>query len=392
LPEFDRQPVGLICWATVKLERLVQRIYDGVTEDGLERMMKGWPEQFRSIGGHTMVLDPHGDVVDGAHHEFAGGQLEYEQHWRDLDPRMSLARSSPGRVFSDIQHIEPKAFERSDVYHAVMRPFGARYSLFGSMPLARGYTLAQGMMRGPSAGAYDDDEVRTLMRLWPHLRRGIDLRLELGTLRSRVADLVNALDAMPSPVFVLDHDTRIQHYNAAAARLVDTHDGLSIKNQRLLTSHPKTTAQLRATISNAIAFADAASTGDVPAITVVEVARATGSPLALVVHPLRPRNALRARGHARARALVVVHDPDARPRVDPSLIASVHDLTPTEAELAAALAEGKSLAEFAVARGCTEATARTHLKRVLEKTGTRRQAELVHRILASTALHLVRPL
>jgi DNA-binding CsgD family transcriptional regulator len=200
---------------------------------------------------------------------------------------------------------------------------------------------------------------------------------------------------MPSPVFVVDGHSRLQHFNAAAGRLLEARDGLFVRQQRLVASRPAVTAQLRASLARALTYADAASrapssNAKAPA-TVIEIPRASRRPLGLVVHPLRPPNVMRTRGHDGARAIVVVHDPDARPRVDPTLIARVHALTPTEAELAAALAEGNSLTEFAAGRGCTEATARTHLKRVLEKTGTRRQAELVHRLLASAALHLLRP-
>ncbi|WP_434385964.1 LuxR C-terminal-related transcriptional regulator [Melittangium boletus] len=106
--------------------------------------------------------------------------------------------------------------------------------------------------------------------------------------------------------------------------------------------------------------------------------------------PLRTRNELRERGDRRARVLAVFHDPDTVLRLDPGLIARLHGLTPTEALLAASLAQGLSLAEFAATRGCTEQTARTHLKRVLDKMGVRRQSELVRVLLGSAALHLAR--
>lgn len=88
-----------------------------------------------------------------------------------------------------------------------------------------------------------------------------------------------------------------------------------------------------------------------------------------------------------ARTLAVFHDPQARVRLPPELLMQIHALTPREAALASAVAEGHSLADFAEARGCTEETARTHLKRVLEKTGTHRQADLVRVLLSSAALH-----
>lgn len=51
------------------------------------------------------------------------------------------------------------------------------------------------------------------------------------------------------------------------------------------------------------------------------------------------------------------------------------------------LAEGRTLAEFAEVRGCSEQTARTHLKRILDKTQTKRQADLVRVLLSGAALH-----
>ena len=53
------------------------------------------------------------------------------------------------------------------------------------------------------------------------------------------------------------------------------------------------------------------------------------------------------------------------------------DLTPAEARLAAVIAGGHPPRDAALRLGVTEATARTTLKRILAKTGTRRQADLV---------------
>ena len=57
--------------------------------------------------------------------------------------------------------------------------------------------------------------------------------------------------------------------------------------------------------------------------------------------------------------------------------------TPAEARLADALAGGASVREAATKLGVTYETARTHLKRLLSKTGARRQAELVRILLTS---------
>jgi DNA-binding CsgD family transcriptional regulator len=60
----------------------------------------------------------------------------------------------------------------------------------------------------------------------------------------------------------------------------------------------------------------------------------------------------------------------------------LYGLTPTESRLADLLLEGIDVREMAVRLGITIETARFHLKRVLAKTGTRRQAELMRLMLS----------
>lgn len=148
------------------------------------------------------------------------------------------------------------------------------------------------------------------------------------------------------------------------------------------------TQNLLASVRDAARFAEGAGPAAPADLRVVRVTREHKRPLGLVIAPLRPTNAVRTSAERSARVLVAVHDPDARLDLDPRLIARLHDFTDVEALLASALARGLTLAEFAEERGCSEHTARTHLKRMLEKSGTRRQADLVRVLLGSAALHL----
>lgn len=59
------------------------------------------------------------------------------------------------------------------------------------------------------------------------------------------------------------------------------------------------------------------------------------------------------------------------------IIEGLFDLTPAEARLAVMIAEGLTPRNASQRLGVTEGTARTTLKRVLAKTGSRRQSDLV---------------
>jgi len=105
-------------------------------------------------------------------------------------------------------------------------------------------------------------------------------------------------------------------------------------------------------------------------------------PLTLTVAPLRPR---RSRLDGRApMALVFLRDPEST-TVSPGQLRDIFGFTRSEAAIAVELVRGRSLAQVAAAQGVSLETVRSHLKRLLAKTGTRRQAEVVGLIIRSVA-------
>lgn len=82
-------------------------------------------------------------------------------------------------------------------------------------------------------------------------------------------------------------------------------------------------------------------------------------------------------------ALVILDD--TRPIGDRiSHAAQVFGLSAAQTQVAIAIGEGKSLSEFASASGVASNTARTHLRRVFEKTGVSSQGALVATLLSLT--------
>jgi len=70
--------------------------------------------------------------------------------------------------------------------------------------------------------------------------------------------------------------------------------------------------------------------------------------------------------------------PVSLPKAPPiELIQSLFDLTPAEARVARSLVAGETVEEIASASGVSNNTVRSQVRGVLEKTGCRRQAEVV---------------
>jgi DNA-binding CsgD family transcriptional regulator len=83
-------------------------------------------------------------------------------------------------------------------------------------------------------------------------------------------------------------------------------------------------------------------------------------------------------------AAAVIREPEAAwPGADS--LAQLYELTPAEAGLAEMLVRGVGLAAACEARGISVNTGKGYLKRIFEKTGARRQSELVAKVMQGVA-------
>ena len=105
-----------------------------------------------------------------------------------------------------------------------------------------------------------------------------------------------------------------------------------------------------------------------------------GQPLAVLVAPL-PAASLNARGIGAA-AVILAREHFNITVVSGSQLMELFGLTGAEARVATELITARSLREVAATLGVSIGTVRTHLHRLFDKTGTRRQAELVRLLMA----------
>lgn len=341
---------------------LVQRIYDSVSDE--HSFANTLAEIARALDAPFARLL----VTDGQ-----GRLTEAHFHGHDEPP---------------FANRDTNVFERLEVGNE-LPPKDVRYTLYAKIELDAGFRVTHAFMREPGSGPFEPEQVHMASRLLPHLRRAFDLRRLVGTYRDQLNDQRGVLDLVPA-LAILDSTGRVLFANATAERLLAEGDGLHLKDGRLYVEAASSAQQLDETLVRTTAFAEGSKRPPDSAAppSVVEVARGRAHSLGLVFFPLRPGNSLRCE-QTNARVLVVFHDPDSLALVDPELLSKLYPLTPTEALLAASLAQGHSVADFARKRGCSEGTARTHLKRVLEKTKTCRQADLVRVLLSSAALRIV---
>jgi DNA-binding CsgD family transcriptional regulator len=206
--------------------------------------------------------------------------------------------------------------------------------------------------------------------LMPHLRRACLLHQRLTRLRAERAGSFGALELLPTAVWLINVDGRLQHANRAGRELDARHDGLWVGcDGRPTAADPGDRERLQRCIAATIAAGNGLGLSSDGALLVRR--RSQAQPLQVMLYPLG-RDALLA-GSAAAMFIV---DPASSPVPDAELLIALYALTPAEARLACALARGVSVKEYGLAHRVTANTVRTHLKQVMAKTGTTRQSQL----------------
>lgn len=183
------------------------------------------------------------------------------------------------------------------------------------------------------------------------------------------------LDVMAMPILVLDAEGHCIDTNAAADRLLATTRLIRISGGVLVIADQDASRRVAHAVRAAAAGADLVSTRvTVVALTLEESRRYAAEVIAL------PR-AAPSDGIA---ALMLQEIGKLQP-LPGDILVKLYGFTPAEARLVALLAQDFSLEDAAAALGIARTTAKTHLQRVFEKTGTNRQPQVVRLALSAFA-------
>ena len=230
--------------------------------------------------------------------------------------------------------------------------------------------------RGAAAGPFGESEKAILGPLLPHLRQAALVHGELGFLRSQLATFTAHLDRYPHAFLLTDGEGRVLYANSAARDLVELRDGIAMDRNRIsLMAWRENTSFLESVRSIA--------SGRDRSVRRVEAARPSGkNPYRLMLMPAEVSRMVPL-GVSVPSVSVVIADSDHRPEPDLAVLGELFSLTPAEARVASRLAQGCNVEEMAAEAGISVATVRTHVKRILAKTSTDRQGELIALILRS---------
>lgn len=319
------------------------------------------------VGGFLMSFDPAVGIVSGVcspqfqeplRAYIGGGVIKG-------DSRASrMWAANYGGFLSEADVFGPGELEADETFKAFYKPRGIGRAMITALFPPLGDTLFLGVERSYEDGPTRPADVQRMNELRPHLARAALISQRFQQAQARAA--AEALGLIGLPALVFGRGGRVLAANEQIQQLTDRIHWLAA--DRIVFIDLSADRMLR----QAMARLDR----DDMSAPASFALRGVDAQAAMVAH-LVP-----VRGSARDILVrctgVLVLMPIARPDAPPvELIQSLFDLTPSEARVARGLTTGSTLEEIADANGLSRNTIRSQLRGALEKTGSRRQAELV---------------
>lgn len=297
--------------------------------------------------------------------------LDYvERLWTEDRAMTAIGRSVSNEAVCDTALISDSDRGRSEFYGSYLPQVNAGRGLYVPVFRSRRETVVVSVQRPRSMGEYRPAELDFVQHLQPHFGRALRASRRLTeTRRLQDAGLI-ALAQIQAGIILANAQGEVRFMSSKAESLLPDY-GLSVRNGKLFARR----SDLQGPLCRAVATA--AKTASVSAEEIV-VPSSSGSLLLLCVAPLR-------RGHQdltdEPLALLTLGAP-APQRCAVTHFARRYQLSGAERRLLAALVEGTRLSDYAEDAGVALSTVKSHLSTIFDKSGQRRQADLIRFVLA----------
>jgi DNA-binding CsgD family transcriptional regulator len=367
------------------LQHVVNGIYDAALEPGL------WPEVISNIGAYCRSSFAMLSWRDRARSE---GPLALrietrlselvDEYFKGLvmtDPMIRIV-DGPVDVPTLNEYWEPRQeFLTSERYKLVHRPAGVDdracvLVLRGDHEVNATITVA----RGPKEDRYDSRALVPLRELSPHVRRALQVTHRCRGDAEHRESLIATLNRVEDGIFFVDATNRIVFSNDAAERLLKR-QVLTVRNGRLAAPLDTESIALDTLLKRVTKTGDGSETDPGGRLS---LHGADGELCATVVaSPLRTSHINERFGPKPVRAAVFVRERIAFTQPGPEMLRTLFSLTPAELHLAQGLGNGLRLQEIADGRGVSKETMRSQLSSIFNKTGVRRQSDLIKVLLTA---------
>jgi DNA-binding CsgD family transcriptional regulator len=291
--------------------------------------------------------------------------IYFRDRWHERDERnKGIPLLMRNGVCSDLDIFNYDYIKRHPYYQDFLAPHGFRW--FAGVRVAVGDDVwCLSIQRSIERGAFSDSEKSKLIRLARTLPASAALAKALGFAASGA--ILQALEASDTAALLINRQGEVFQMNRSAERML-VGDPLVI-NRRL------TSKDARATAAFDRALHEMLWRRSGPALSPAVILPRRGN-RPLLAYPTRIP-ALSENAFADAKLVVTLIDLSSRKQIPEETLRTAFQLTEAESRVAARLGSGYGIDDVADRLRLTTETVRTHVKTILAKTDTHRQAELV---------------
>lgn len=291
----------------------------------------------------------------------------YAEYYSRLNPWREHGRREyvSGRVLVCEELYPQRLLMQTEFYNDYLLPIGFVYSAAAVLARDSNSATTVTVLRPDGKGALGEAELKIPETLLPHMMRANEIRKKLAILETGKTVLDNA----PFAVLFLNDLGKCIYANAAAEEILQKNDGLQLRAGKLGSPLADVNAALECGVREALSPVRSIDCREAVLVDRGSMRR----PYQVIIAPLSPKFSSAAET---PRAIVTIADPD-RPVNSERILEQLYGLTAKEAEVANRLCEGKAIEDIAKQMNIGYETARTHLRRIFNKTGVSRQAELV---------------
>jgi DNA-binding CsgD family transcriptional regulator len=365
-------------WDAELLSALIGDVYDASLDPAL------WPavleQSSKFVGGCAAGLYSKDSVSKSADvnpsYSF-GTDVRVQQNYMENYARMDPTTTGNfffgvGEIISITDILPFEEFVETRFYKEWVKPLGWIDTATSVLEKTSTSYSVLSVFRHERDGLVDEACRRRMQLLVPHIRRAVLIGKTIQLKTAEADTFADTLDGLAAGMFLVDLAGRLVHANARGYAMLAEEGILRAAGGRLVANDPGADQALRD------AFA-ATESGDRGLGTQgIAVPLATNGQL-YVAHVLPLTSGARRKAGASyaAAAAVFVRRAELDAPMAPEVIAKLYGLTPSELRVLLAVFESGGVPNVAEALGISEATAKTHLRRLFEKTGTERQADLV---------------
>jgi DNA-binding CsgD family transcriptional regulator len=374
-------------------DAVIERIYDAVSDGN--RWREAIVATSECVGADAMLLI-YGNLAAGGPRviESTGFKADVlstyaRNHLRD-DELIKQSMAGPAGVIVSSGHRAPEgSFHDTTVYRRLLWPCELSHLVGAAVVNGPKVYASLWASRTEETGAFEARDLQPFSELVPHFGRAMTVYHRLRRAEMR-ADLANgAFDRVAVGVVLLDVGGAPILANREAERIAARQDGFVLRDTGIAAEQPGDSKRLRELLRGVGRYAVgryASPTESTEFIGggAVRITRSSGrADYHAVVIPL-PRRCQPGDGSG-AVAVLFITDPEKSPSPVDYLVGDLYGLTDAEVRLVCLLLQGRGLTDAAGQLGLSRNTVHSQLASVFQKTGTRRQGELLRLLLGGVA-------